>query len=52
MSRNLQKIAKKILVEGTKLVCLGAGATFFKVLVTSGLDGIKEISLDDLLEDI
>lgn len=46
---NFTKIGKAIIVQGTKAVTLTAGMTVVSTLATKGTAGLKEISLDNLL---
>ena len=50
MNEIVKDLGKAVLVEGTKAVLLGAGITAIVVLVTAGPQGIKELSLTDLLK--
>lgn len=47
----LLKVGKVVLVEGLKAVTLAAGVVVVTKVVTEGLDGVKELSLDDLLKE-
>jgi hypothetical protein len=44
------RIGKQIVIEGTKAVILNAAATTIKTSFDEGLDGVKNLNFDDLLE--
>lgn len=47
---DFKKIGMKILVEGTKVVTLGAGVTLLTTLAKEGTDGLKKLKVEDLLK--
>lgn len=46
---DISKIAKEIVIEGTKSVAIGAGVTLLIKAATKGIDGVKNVKLDELL---
>lgn len=48
----LKKVGTKILVEGTKVVTLGAGSSLVYIYITEGKDGLKNISVDQILDKL
>ena len=47
---NLMKIAKKIVIEGAKVVTFGAGTVVIYTAVTEGVEGVKNLDLDTVLK--
>lgn len=47
---NFMKIGKTIVIKGTQAVTVTAGVVVIQKLVTEGIDGVKNIQLDDLLK--
>lgn len=47
---NFMKIGKAIIIKGTQAVTVSAGMVVVSVMVTEGVEGLKEIKLDDLLK--
>lgn len=45
-----KKIGKAILITGTKGVAFSAGMALIATAVTGGLDGIKSLTLDELIK--
>lgn len=48
---NFMKIGKAIVVEGTKAVTITAGVTVITTLANGGVEALKEIDLDKLLNN-
>ena len=47
---NFITIGKAIIIKGTQAVTVSAGIAVVSVLVQDGVEGLKNINLDDLLK--
>jgi hypothetical protein len=50
MLKNMEKVGINIVVSGTKALLFGAGLLVVYTFTTKGLDGIKDLTLDDVLK--
>lgn len=47
---NFKKIGKAIVIEGTKIVTLTAGTHILMKVSQEGIEGVKRMTLDDLIK--
>lgn len=47
---NLKIITKKIFIEGVKVVTLSAGVKVLSTAIERGLEGVKDLKIDELME--
>lgn len=50
MTNDLLKIGQKILVEGSKVVTVGAGVTLIRVVASEGIGGLTKLDVSKLLK--
>lgn len=47
---NLKLISKKIFIEGIKVVTLSAGVKVLSTAIEHGIEGVKSLKIDELME--